>query len=108
MPDLEGSSGTHVTPYDANFGSLQRRSKTYSNITINGSATVHLGDSYYDQLTINQLYLVRQANDAIVQQVGNLQRLARSSDSIIADHQQGEDSVQQHVIRMNDNIASCK
>jgi hypothetical protein len=108
MSVLEDSSRTHVTPYDADVHSLQRQSKTYSNIHISGNARVHLGDAYYDHLTIDQLCLVRQTNDAIVQQIGNLHRLAESSDSIVADHLEGEGAVQQHVIRMNDNIASCK
>ena len=52
--------------------------KIFSNNTISGSARVHLGDLYYENVTINQYYVLRDFNDAISDQLGVLENFSKS------------------------------
>ena len=75
MADLKDVSDIQRLLRGVNRNLEQRAARTFPNIYIGENARVHVGDAYYDHLTINQFCQMRAANDAIVQQLGSLQGL---------------------------------
>lgn len=60
-------------------GSPRGFTKEFSNNTIGGSARVHLGDLYYDHVTINQFYVLQDADVSDAEQIGRLRGLGGMS-----------------------------
>lgn len=80
MAELESKEKIGNVPRNQDRALIPGSMKSYSDISISGSARVHLGDTYCENLTINHLHVMRDTNDAIIHQIGGLQRLAANAD----------------------------
>lgn len=72
----QGDDSGAVVPQYSEPGNARSFNKEFSNNTIGGSARVHLGDLYYDHVTINQFYVLQDAGILNAEQLDSLRGFA--------------------------------